>query len=189
MSPEQAKGLPDVDTRTDVFAMGAILYEALTGKIAFEAPTVADILMKIVRHHPAPPTTVKLGLPPTLDAVIAKALSKDKKNRFQSPTELMDATFTAFGVEGGGSRWAHRPEAELDAAIVEASGKAVTLRPAAPVASPVAAHAPRAPLEKAHVQEPLPPPRSSRVAFIAGLAVAAFVVAGGVAAVVLYIIG
>ncbi len=42
MSPEQAKGLADVDTRTDVFAMGAILYEALTGKIAFEAPTIAE---------------------------------------------------------------------------------------------------------------------------------------------------
>ncbi|MCA9605855.1 MAG: serine/threonine protein kinase [Myxococcales bacterium] len=76
MSPEQAKGLPDVDTRTDVFAVGAIIYEMLTGKIAFEAPTVAEILMKIVRLMPTPIHQVVDGLPPGIHGVIEKAIAK-----------------------------------------------------------------------------------------------------------------
>src|SRR5690349_558765 len=58
MSPEQAMGKSDVDQRTDVFAMGAILHEMLTGKIAFEAPSVAQILMKIVNEQPDPASSI-----------------------------------------------------------------------------------------------------------------------------------
>ncbi|MBZ0116437.1 MAG: serine/threonine protein kinase, partial [Sandaracinaceae bacterium] len=100
MSPEQAKGLPDVDTRTDVFAIGAILYEGLSGKIAFEAPTVAEILMKIVRQMPAKLSSVAPEVPPAMDAVIERAIAKDKKQRFETPAALVDAALAVYGVKG-----------------------------------------------------------------------------------------
>ena len=53
MSPEQAMGRADVDQRTDVFALGAILYEMLTDKVAFDAPNIAKILLRIMHEHPA----------------------------------------------------------------------------------------------------------------------------------------
>ncbi len=120
MSPEQAKGLPDVDTRTDVFAIAAILYEGLSGKIAFQAPTVAEILMKIVRQMPTPIHTVADGLPPRIHAVIEKGLAKKKEDRYDSPAGLMNAALEAFGVQGSAADWADRPQAELEAALAAA---------------------------------------------------------------------
>ena len=117
MSPEQAKGLPDVDTRTDVFAVGAILYEMLSGKIAFEAPTVAEILMKIVRKMPDPIHSVKAGLAPAIHGVIEKSIAKKKEERYESPVALMNAALEAFGVSGGAEHWAVRPQDELAAAL------------------------------------------------------------------------
>jgi serine/threonine-protein kinase len=193
MSPEQAKGLPDVDARTDVFAMGAILYEALSGKIAFEAPTVSEILMKIVRHKPAPVTGVRPSLPPAIDAVIERALAKDKTQRFDTPNEIVEAALRAFGVRGSAAEWAARPQAELDEAIASAVGAAATEPP------PPRASVPSVPRISAAQRNPAPDPRESRAAeppssgsrlfFFAGLAFGAFLVAGGVAAVVLYFMG
>ncbi|MGE0787088.1 MAG: serine/threonine protein kinase [Sandaracinaceae bacterium] len=142
MSPEQAKGLPDVDNRTDVFAIGAILYEALSGFVAFQAPTVAEILMKIVRSMPAPIHTVAEGLPPKIHAVIEKAIAKKKEERYADPKALVDAALDAFGVEGGCSAWADRPEAELEAAIAAAGhGPAVSLESAITHPDPIPAGA------------------------------------------------
>lgn len=123
MSPEQAKGLPDVDTRTDVFAMGAILYELLSGKIAFEAPSVAEILMKIVREMPDPIRSIRPELPPAIDEVIERALAKDKLARFATPTELVEAALAAFGVSGAVEEWARRPESELADAVARSPGQ------------------------------------------------------------------
>lgn len=121
MSPEQAKGL-DVDPRTDVFAMGAILYEALSGHVAFEAPTVAEILMKIVKENPAPITSRVPGLPAALDAVLARALAKDKRQRFETPSALVEAALAAFGVQGTAAEWATQPEDALRSAIAANAG-------------------------------------------------------------------
>ncbi len=189
MSPEQAKGLPDVDGRTDVFAMGAILYEALSGKVAFEAPTVAEILVKIVRQNPAPLTRVKADLPPAIDAVIQKALAKDKKQRFDGPAALVDAALAAFGVPGTCAEWASRSEAELEAALAGASPP--TAAPAAGQPRAPAARSPTAPLQTASTRAVSQPPASSsglggRFALLAGLAVVAFLLAAGVAALVLF---
>jgi serine/threonine-protein kinase len=185
MSPEQAKGLPDVDGRTDVFAMGAILYEALSGKVAFEAPTVAEILMKIVRQKPTPLTTVKPGLPPAMDAVIDRALAKDKKQRFDGPIALVDAALAAFGVQGSCAEWAQRSEAELAAALAAASG-APAPRPAPPPAAPAASPPAPVPVPAAPTARSAPPKASSGVGsqlvLFGGLAVLAFLVAAGIAA-------
>jgi len=131
MSPEQAKGLPDVDNRTDVFAVGAILYELSSGKIAFEAPTVAEILMKIVRLMPDPLTTVAPQVPAALEQVVVKAIAKKKEERYATPTELVDAAFAAYGIEGGAAAWSERPQSELAEALLAAAS-----RPAAPAEPP-----------------------------------------------------
>lgn len=196
MSPEQAKGLPDVDGRTDVFAVGAILYEGLTGKIAFDAPTVAEILMKIVRQKPAPATSIAPGLPPAVDAVIDRAIAKDKAQRFETPVAFVDAALAAFGVKGSSAEWAVRPRAELEASIAEHVEHGPT-EPGpmhVPSQHPAAASrpAPQAPMAQGPVMgESLPPSlpmKGPNVVLLAGLAVAAFILAGGVAAVVLFLL-
>jgi serine/threonine-protein kinase len=187
MSPEQAKGLPDVDARTDVFAMGAMLYEALSGKIAFEAPTVAEILMKIVRHKQAPLTSVKSTLPPGIDAVIDRALAKDKTKRYATPGALVDAVLGAFGVRVSYQEWAVRPQAELEHAMENAAGTATT-DPPPPMVAPPSVPAASAPLAAAHASHAPTSSGASRIFLLAGLALAAFLVAGGVAAVLLYVI-
>ena len=190
MSPEQAKGLPDVDTRTDVFALGAILYEMLSGKIAFEAPTVAEILMKIVRMMPDPIHSVQAGLPPGIHAVIEKSIAKKKEERYDSPVELIDAAFAAFGVAGGCAEWADRPQAELDRALAEASAPAApaepeVIEPVAPAAGPPVAAPPGADPTPAATGGPvlaptsLPPapagvPSSNRLILFVGVALVAF---------------
>ncbi len=120
MSPEQAMGKLDVDSRTDVFACTAILYEMLTGKIAFDANNVAQILMRIMNEEPAGPSFLVEGLPGALDDVIDKGLRKDKSRRYGSVRELADGAVRAFGLSGVASEWARRPQAEIEAALAQA---------------------------------------------------------------------
>ena len=166
MSPEQAKGLPDVDNRTDVFAMGAILYELTSGKIAFEAPTVAEILMKIVRMMPTPLTTVSPGTPPALEQVVVKALAKDKLQRYETPQQLVDAALAAYGVSGTCAEWAAKPEADLAAALAAATPTPAAATPAAATpatatpatATPAATGAATAPAGRVGVSQPAAQP-------------------------------
>ncbi len=117
MSPEQAMGKLDVDSRTDVFACAAILYEMLTGKIAFEGSNVAQILMKIMNEQPAGPSMVGKGVPAGLDDVVDKGLRKDKNRRYGSVRELADGAVRAYGLSGTAADWAHKPQLEIEAAL------------------------------------------------------------------------
>jgi predicted Ser/Thr protein kinase len=81
MSPEQA-GAGTVDGRSDLFSLGAVLYLLLTGRRAFDAPNVTSILTKLVNEDPEPPSRVVAGLPPDVDDVVARALAKDKADRY-----------------------------------------------------------------------------------------------------------
>jgi hypothetical protein len=81
MSPEQAKGDP-VDPRTDLFSLGCVLHQLLTGKKPFDAATLPAILMRVMQETPAPPSRLRPGLPPALDLVVARALAKDRDVRY-----------------------------------------------------------------------------------------------------------
>lgn len=90
MSPEQATGARDVDCRTDVYAMGAILYAALAGRPPFRADTVAGTL-QLVRMHDVPPLKDLVpNVPHDLETICLKCLQKSRQQRYQSAQELAD---------------------------------------------------------------------------------------------------
>ena len=87
MSPEQARG-DALDSRSDLFSFGAVLYEMATGKQAFRGQTSAVIFNAIFNANPEPATSLNPALPDALDAVLFKALEKDRDLRYQSAAEL-----------------------------------------------------------------------------------------------------
>src|SRR5215469_14577216 len=87
MSPEQVEG-KDVDGRSDIFSLGAVLYEAITGKPAFEGKSQLSVASAILEKEPAPISTVKPLTPPALDHAIRKCLEKVPEERWQSASDL-----------------------------------------------------------------------------------------------------
>ena len=90
MSPEQAGGQTALDGRSDLFSLGCVLYQLLTGKRAFDGGTLPAILMRVMKDDPLPPTQAVPGLSPALDALVAKALAKDKAHRYQTGQQMAE---------------------------------------------------------------------------------------------------
>jgi serine/threonine-protein kinase len=87
LSPEQARGDP-VDARSDVYSLGCVLYEILTGEPPFTGDSPVSVAYQHVREDPIPPSERHEGISPDLDAVVLKALAKNPENRYQTAAEM-----------------------------------------------------------------------------------------------------
>jgi serine/threonine protein kinase len=87
MSPEQADGR-DVDSRSDLFSLGAVLYEMLTGQPAFAGETLEEVLNAILTQQPPSPRTINGTIPPALDRLVMRLLAKDRAARYQAAHDV-----------------------------------------------------------------------------------------------------
>jgi TolB-like protein/tRNA A-37 threonylcarbamoyl transferase component Bud32 len=87
MSPEQARS-EDLDVRTDIFSFGVVLYEMATGKKPFTGTNVVTTLHAVINSKPAPPRTVNPGVPKELEAIIGKAMEKDREGRYKNASAM-----------------------------------------------------------------------------------------------------
>ncbi len=88
MSPEQAKGEP-LDARTDLFSLGAVIYEMATGSKPFVGQSTAELFVALLTKDPAPVSTINAAMPKELDGIVAKLLAKEKEQRYQTAEELL----------------------------------------------------------------------------------------------------
>jgi len=104
MSPEQAKGSGKVDARSDLYAIGVILYEAVSGQVPFLADTFNELMFKIVLSDAKPLLEVVPDVDPRFAAIVSKAMSRDVDQRYSTAAEMIEALDAlAFGFAGTGT--------------------------------------------------------------------------------------
>jgi serine/threonine-protein kinase len=103
MSPEQVKGRP-VDGRTDIFSLGVVFYEMLTGEKPFPGQSITTVIYKIVNEEPTPPRQLNPSIHPGLNDVVLRALAKDPDTRYQSCREMLEdlRNYRALGIHDRG---------------------------------------------------------------------------------------
>ncbi len=94
LSPEQAQGRP-VDARSDLYSIGIVLYELLTGRVPFDAESAVSVALKQVSERPVPPRELDPTIPPALEGVVLRALEKDPAHRFADADEFIEALHAA----------------------------------------------------------------------------------------------
>jgi serine/threonine protein kinase/Tfp pilus assembly protein PilF len=100
LSPEQATG-KQIDGRSDIFALGALLYECLTGRSAFSGASVLEIGAQIIHITPPPPSKINPQITPALDRITMKALQKKVEDRYQSADDMLNELRAAMVNLGG----------------------------------------------------------------------------------------
>jgi len=123
MSPEQLAGDPDVDARADIYAMGVVAYEMLSGHPPFPGRSPAKLIVAHMTEKPDPVTTYRADAPPELSALIGRCLEKDPADRWQTVEELMSPLqeLVMSPVSSGGTRMTS--ERPVDAAVVAAMSR------------------------------------------------------------------
>jgi TonB family protein len=196
MSPEQAWG-KDIDSRSDIFSLGLVLYEMLTGRKGFAGDSELSILEQVRAPHLIPPRELDPAIPPEVERVVMRALKENREDRYQSAAELAADLGTMLQVirptpdaSGLGAFLAELVGGErlASSASIPAPRPAITPPPhPAPPPSP-----PRTAKPKATPQPPtvgyvrgetppvLTPPRQSRAGLAVGIGVLVIVVVAGV---------
>lgn len=130
LSPEQAQGLK-LDPRTDIYSLGIVLYELLTGQLPFDADDIGSILLQQVKKEAEPPSKHVDHVPPALEDIILKSLEKKREARFRSAEEMAEALQTAkfdgntsitgevHAVDSSGSEPATETDQELSTGHLE----------------------------------------------------------------------
>ena len=180
MSPEQAIGRSDIDQRTDVFALGVMVYEMLTGHKAFMAKSIGSILTNIINQNPVAPSTLRSDLPEALDAVLAQSMCKDKNERYATATQLVEAFAQACGLpEGYCSAWSSLPPETLNSQLPQPLQQSSKPAPSAPSEDAPASELAASDDDDAKTLTPALPTSSSRIGLwialgvLVGLAVVA----------------
>ncbi|MBW2463150.1 MAG: hypothetical protein JRH11_15980, partial [Deltaproteobacteria bacterium] len=104
MSPEQARGLRDIDLRTDLYSMGVMLYELLAGQLPFDSENPGDLIVMVTRDTPPPLRNLRDDLPEGIYAWVERAMAKDRDERFQDAREMRWALAEACVEFGFGGR-------------------------------------------------------------------------------------